>query len=68
VRPSPLRWAFLGLAMGVVLEVIFVFGWEALDRKWRSSEEVERTTGVRALIASEASRTAKAKRGRDASG
>ena len=49
VQPTPTRNAALGLMLGLVLGLIAAFLWEALDRRVRSEEEIERRLGISLL-------------------
>lgn len=49
VQPTPIRNAALGLMLGVVLGLIAAFLWEALDRRVRSEDEIERRLGLSLL-------------------
>jgi capsular exopolysaccharide synthesis family protein len=42
VLPTPKRNALIGLMLGLVLGLVAAFLWEALDRRVRSEEEIER--------------------------
>lgn len=46
VAPTPVRYAALGAFLGVILGVALAFLWEALDRRVRTEEEIERRLGV----------------------
>ena len=49
VEPRPTRNAAIGLMLGLVLGLIAAFLWEALDRRVRSEEEIERRLGLSLL-------------------
>lgn len=49
VQPTPARNATIGLMLGLVLGLIAAFLWEALDRRVRSEEEIERRLGLSLL-------------------
>jgi succinoglycan biosynthesis transport protein ExoP len=49
VQPRPLRNAFLGLALGLVLGIGLAFLWEALDTRVRTAEEVAERLGTSLL-------------------
>jgi Mrp family chromosome partitioning ATPase len=45
IEPTPRREALLGLAIGLVLGLGAAFLWEALDKRVRDEEEIQRTIG-----------------------
>lgn len=49
ISPDPVRRAFLGLLIGVILGVGLAFVLEILDDSWRSPEEAEQISGVLTL-------------------
>ena len=46
VAPTPRRNAMLGAALGLLLGLAAIFVWEALDRRVRDEDEVQRTLGL----------------------
>lgn len=46
IRPTPVRNAALGAAVGIILGFGIALLWNALDRRVRSEEEIERVLGV----------------------
>jgi Mrp family chromosome partitioning ATPase len=59
VAPTPRRNAMLGAALGLLLGLAAVFVWEALDRRVRDEDEVQRTLGLPLLARLPAPRSAR---------
>jgi Mrp family chromosome partitioning ATPase len=59
VAPTPRRNAMLAAALGLLLGLAAVFVWEALDRRVRDEDEVQRTLGLPLLARLPAPRSAR---------